>query len=162
MIDIEKIYNEYFKIVYRYLLCLTHDSNKAEELAQETFYKAIQKIDKFDGRCQMNVWLCQIGKNLFYDELRKSAKNVELTEEDIIDNSFNLENTLIEKEDKISLYKKIHELDSITKEVVILRINGDLSFKEIGMIFNKTDNWARVTFYRGKEKLKGDVENERM
>lgn len=155
MINIEEIYNEYFKVVYRYLFCLTRDSDKAEELTQETFYRAVQKIDTFEGNSKISSWLCKIAKNLYLDELKKEKRKTELNEEvDIIDKEFDLENHLIVKEDKISLYKKIHNLDNITKEVIILRINGELSFKEIGLIFNKTENWARVTFYRGKQKLK--------
>lgn len=160
MINIEEIYNEYFKVVYRYLFCLTRDSDKAEELTQETFYRAVQKIDTFEGNSKISSWLCKIAKNLYLDELKKERRKTELNEEvDIIDKEFDLENQVIFKEDKISLYKKIHNLDSVTKEVIILRINGELSFKEIGLVFNKTENWARVTFYRGKQKLKegGDI-----
>lgn len=155
MINIEEIYNEYFKVVYRYLFCLTRNTDKAEELTQETFYRAVQKIDKFEGNSKISSWLCQIAKNLYLDELKKEKRKTELNEEvDIIDKDFDLENQVISQEDKISLYKKIHNLDNITKEVIILRINGELSFKEIGLVFNKTENWARVTFYRGKQKLK--------
>lgn len=155
MINIEEIYNEYFKVVYRYLFCLTRNSDKAEELTQETFYRAVQKIENFEGNCKISSWLCQIAKNIYLDELKKEKRKTELNEEiDIVDKEFDLENQIISQEDKISLYKKIHNLDSITKEVIILRINGELSFKEIGLIFNKTENWARVTFYRGKQKLK--------
>lgn len=108
----------------------------------------------------MSTWLCTIAKNLYYDEARKEKRKTELKEElDIVDTSFDLENEIIVEEDKMSIYKKIHNLDSITKEVIILRINGELSFKEIGLIFNKSENWARVTFYRGKQKLKeGEVD----
>ena len=155
MINIEEIYNEYFKVVYRYLFCLTQNSDKAEELTQETFYRAVQKIDKFEGNCKISSWLCQIAKNLYLDELKKEKRKTELNEEiDIIDKEFDLENQVISQEEKILLYKKIHNLDNVTKEVLILRINGELSFKEIGLIFNKSENWARVTFYRGKQKLK--------
>ena len=61
---------------------------------------------------------------------------------------------IILNDDKIQLYKKMQKLDKQTREVIYLRITGELSFKEIGDILNKTENWARVTFYRGKQKLK--------
>ena len=155
MINIEEIYNEYFKVVYRYLFCLIRDSDKAEEFTQETFYRAVQKIDTFEGNSKISSWLCKIAKNLYLDELKKEKRKTELNENvEIIDKDFDLENHLISQEEKILIYKKIHNLDNITKEVIILRINGELSFKEIGLIFNKTENWARVTFYRGKQKLK--------
>ena len=156
MQDIEKIYEEYFETVNKYLFCLTHNNDISEELTQETFYKAVKKIDTYKGECKMSVWLCQIAKNLWYDQCRKNKKFVK-TEET---NSLNvqelntLEEQVISNDEKISLYKKMQNLDEKTREVVYLRITGELSFKEIGIILNKTENWARVTFYRGKNKLK--------
>lgn len=66
----------------------------------------------------------------------------------------NIEEEIISKEEKKLLNKKIQKLDEKTREVVYLRIVGELSFKEIGIIMDKTENWARVTFYRGKNKMK--------
>ena len=75
--------------------------------------------------------------------------------------SLYVENTIIddinEKNERIKLYKKIHKLDDNTKEVFYLRIYGNLSFKEIGEILGKTEEWARVVFYRGKIKLKEEL-----
>ena len=156
MQDIEQIYEEYFETVNKYLFCLTHNNDISEELTQETFYKAVKKIDTYKGNCKMSVWLCQIAKNLWYNELKKNKrmdlKNAE--ELEYLKSDENLENDYILKEDKINLYKKIQTLDEQTREVIYLRITGELSFKEIGDILNKTETWARVTFYRGKQKLK--------
>lgn len=158
MQDIEKIYEEYFETVNKYLFCLTHNNDISEELTQETFYKAVKKINTYKGECKISVWLCQIAKNLWYDECRKNKKlvNVEEKELSTIQSSNILENELILNDEKISLYTKLHKLDDKTKEVILLRITGELSFKEIGIILNKTENWARVTFYRGKNQLKED------
>ena len=156
MQDIEQIYEEYFETVNKYLFCLTHNNDISEELTQETFYKAVKKIDTYKGNCKMSVWLCQIAKNLWYNELKKN-KRMELKnseELEYLKSDENLENDYILKEDKINLYKKIQTLDEQTREVIYLRITGELSFKEIGDILNKTETWARVTFYRGKQKLK--------
>ena len=157
MQDIKQIYEEYFETVNKYLFCLTHNNDISEELTQETFYKAVKKIDTYKGNCKMSVWLCQIAKNLWYNELKKNKridlKNAE--ELEYLKSDENLENDYILKEDKINLYKKIQTLDEQTREVIYLRITGELSFKEIGDILNKTETWARVTFYRGKQKLKG-------
>jgi RNA polymerase sigma-70 factor (ECF subfamily) len=156
MQDIEKIYEEYFETVNKYLFCLTHNDDIAEELTQETFYKAVNKINTYKGECKMSVWLCQIAKNLWYDQCRKNKKIVNMQEEEM----FGLQDTniteeeVISNEEKLSLYKKMQNLDEKTREVMYLRITGELSFKEIGVILNKTENWARVTFYRGKNKLK--------
>ncbi len=155
MQDIEKIYKEYFETVNKYLFCLTKNSDISEELTQETFYKAVKKIGSYRGECKISVWLCQIAKNLWYDECRKDRKIVNL-EENLLDvQALNtLEEQVIFNDEKLSLYKKMQNLDEKTREVIYLRITGELSFKEIGIILNKTENWARMTFYKGKNKLK--------
>ena len=155
MQNMEQIYKEYFETVNKYLFCLTHNSDISEELTQETFYRAVKKIDTYKGECKMSVWLCQIAKNLWYDQCRKNKKVINLEEElfsgQAIDTT---EEKVIENDAKISLYKKMQNLDEKTREVMYLRITGELSFKEIGAVLNKTENWARVIFYRGKNKLK--------
>lgn len=156
MQDIEQVYKEYFDIVNKYLFCLTRNADIAEELTQETFYRAVKKINTYKGNSKMSVWLCQIAKNLWFDYCRKNKRfsdenKQELINEQMIDTT---EEQIISKDEKISLYRKMQKLDEITREVIYLRITGELSFKEIGMILNKTENWARVTFYRGKQKLK--------
>lgn len=156
MQDIKKIYEEYFETVNKYLFCLTHNNDISEELTQETFFKAVKKIDTYKGDCNISVWLCQIAKNLWYDECRKNKKIINIDE----NNLFNIqvidstETTVISNDEKILLYKKLQLLDEKTREVMYLRMTGELSFKEIGIILNKTENWARVTFYRGKNLLK--------
>ena len=105
----------------------------------------------------MSVWLCQIAKNLWYDQCRRNKKIINTDETEsmlnlqIIDS---VEDKVISDDEKLSIYKKMQKLDEKTREVIYLRITGELSFKEIGIILNKTENWARVTFYRGKNKLK--------
>jgi len=155
MQDIEEIYKEYFEVVNKYLFCLTQDSDLAEELTQETFYRAVEKIDRFKGNCKVQVWLCQIAKNLWYDELKKSKKYEDIDKEELfLVAEDNIEEEAIQSDFKINLFKKIKKLDGQTKEVMYLRLTGELSFKEIGRILDKSENWARVTFYRGKQKLK--------
>lgn len=163
MQDIEKIYEEYFETVNKYLFCLTHSDNLAEELTQETFYRAVKKIDTYKGDCKMSVWLCQIAKNLWYDYCRRKKISTNIEKDEIFNEQYteSTENNFIKKEEKVELYKKMQQLDEKTREVIYLRITGELSFKEIGNILNKTENWARVTFYRGKNQLKEDDKNER-
>ncbi len=154
MQDMEQIYEQYFEIVNKYLFCLTRNNDISEELTQETFYRAVKKIDTYKGECKMSVWLCQIAKNLWYDQCKKNKvisieeKLLEIQSNDII------EEKVISNDEKISLYRKMQKLDEKTREVIYLRITGELSFKEIGIILNQTENWARVTFYRGKNHLK--------
>ena len=156
MQDIEKIYEEYFETVNKYLFCLTHNNDISEELTQETFYKAVQKIHTYKGECKMSVWLCQIAKNLWYDQCRKNKKILKTEESELLEvqDLNSLEEQIISNDEKITLYKKMQSLDEKTREVMYLRITGELSFEEIGVILNKTENWARVTFYRGKNRLK--------
>lgn len=155
MQDIKQIYEQYFETVNKYLFCLTHDNDISEELTQETFYKAVQKINTYKGKCKMSVWLCQIAKNLWYDQCRKNKKIINV-EENLFDvqSPETTESQVILNDEKISLYKKMQKLDEKTREVIYLRITGELSFKEIATILDKTENWARITFYRGKNKLK--------
>ena len=160
MQELEEIYKEHYLIVYKYLLCLTKNSDIAEELTQETFYKMIKKIDTFKGNSKLSVWLCEIAKNLWYDYLRKKKiKTVSYDEINISDsivNKENIENEYINKEEFNETTKRIENLDDLSKRVLYLRLNSDMSFKEIGDILGKTETWARVTFYRAKQKIKED------
>ena len=150
---IEEIYKEHARSVYKFLLSLSHDADTAEELTQETFYRAVYSIDKYDGSCKMLVWLCQIAKHVWYQELRRRNRHVtqELTED--IPDSSTPEQLLLLNSDKLSLYKAIHNLREPMKEVVHMRLSGEFSFSEIGEILGKSENWARVTFYRAKQKI---------
>ena len=155
MQDMEQIYMRYFETVNKYLFCLTHNNDISEELTQETFYKAVKKIDTYKGECKMSVWLCQIAKNLWYDYCKKNKKVINV-EEELLEahSSDTTEEKVVLNDEKMFFYKKMQKLDENTREVIYLRITGELSFKEIGIILNKTENWARVTFYRGKNQLK--------
>lgn len=162
MQNMDQIYKEYFEIVNKYLFCLTHSNDILEELTQETFCRAVEKIDKYRGDCKMSVWLCQIAKYTWYDYCRKHKRETNLVKLLDIEQEIDTpENEIISKDEKIELYKKMQGLDEKTREVVYLRITGELSFKEIGVILNKTENWARLTFYRGKIKLKEVGEDEK-
>ena len=111
--DIEQIYNEYFKMVYKYLICLTHNKEIAEDLAQETFCKAIKSIQHFRGECKISVWLCEIAKNLWFNELRKMKKVSSLDMVDDIYILYNIEEEFLKKQDLEQLYNKIQKLDEI-------------------------------------------------
>ena len=156
MQDMDELYKEYFGTVHKYLFCLTHNYDISEDLTQETFYKAVKKINTYKGECKMSTWLCQIAKNLWYDYLKKNKFIKDIDDNDLIkiETSYLVDEEVIQKEEKLLLYKKMQILDEKTREVMYLRITGELSFKEIGIIMNKTENWARVTFYRGKNQLK--------
>ena len=160
MQNIEEIYKEYFKTVYKYLFCLTSNHDLAEELTQETFYKAVKKIDTYEGKCKISVWLCQIAKYKWYDYLRRKQEIINIDDLYEFKSEVSLEDKIIEEEEKNLIEGKLNVLDDFSKEVVILRIKGDMSFKEIGNVLNKTENWARVTYYRAKNKLKEALKDE--
>lgn len=156
MQNMEEIYKEYFETVKKYLFCLTHNNDIAEELTQETFYKAVKNIHTFKDDCKISVWLCKIAKNTWLDSIKKNKNIKDMADNELfeIESLETTDETVISNQGKLELYKKIQKLDEKTRDVIYLRITGDLNFKEIGDIFNKTENWARITFYRGKQKVK--------
>lgn len=164
MQNIEEVYLEHSKLVYKYLFCLTHNNELAEELTQETFVCAIKEINNFKGNSKLSTWLCQIAKNLWYKELRKIKKANIIPIDEIsvnIKNEEDIETKIIQNNEKEILYKMIERLPNELREIIYLRIVGEFSFKQIGEILGKNENWARVTFYRGKEKMKEGDLNEK-
>lgn len=153
MEDFEKIYSQYFDIVFRYVLSLCKDETLAEEITQEAFFKALKKIDSFRGDCKINVWLCQIAKNTYYSISENKKKYVDFPYERIPDTK-SIEQTIFNKEMAMQIYKILHKLEEPYKEVFWMRTFLDLSFKEIAYLFEKTESWARVTYYRAKLKIK--------
>ena len=162
MFDMDAAYREYAVMVYKFLLSLCYEEELAEELTQETFYQAVRSVDRYDGSCKVSTWLCQIAKHLWYREMerRKRKGTSELTA-DMESLEKSVEEQLLVKEEKMEVFRKVHVLDEISKEIVLLRVTGAFSFKEIAELFGKNENWARVTYYRAKQKLlKGGEKNE--
>lgn len=161
--DIKQICEEYYQTVYGYLITITGgDYELAEELTQETFYRAIKNVGKFRGDSKMSTWLCQIAKFTFYQHLDKKKRRKEVSMEDasLLTANQQIEKEYISNEQKLEIYKKIQALESPTRDVLMLRISGDLSFREIGEILGKTENWARVTFYRGKQLIGKELDRD--
>ena len=164
MQNIEEIYKEYSTTVYKYLFCLTQNRDISEELTQETFAIAVEDIKKFRGECKLSVWLCQIAKHLWYKELKKRKKSVNVSFEEVNDNILydeSLEEIICEKEEKLKLFKDMQKLDEKSREVMYLRMVGNLSYEEIGEILGKTANWSRVTYYRAKQKIREENKDEK-
>ncbi len=157
MEDIEKIYSEYYDIVFGYAMSICKDEQWAEELTQEVFFKAIKSIKSFKGECKLSVWLCQIVKNTFYTELKRKKRQIDSPIEIIEDNK-NIEQKVLDKATAFDLHKILHLLGEPYKEVFWMRTFGELSFKEIGIIFGKTESWARVTYHRARLKIKENAE----
>ena len=161
--NIEELYRTYFDIVYRYIRSISQDGSLAEEVTQETFFKALEKIDQFRGDCDVRVWLCQIAKNTLYDHLKKQKK--QLLGDEKLEKTENaggelLEEKLAQRSQAMEIHKVLHRLSEPYKEVFSLRIFGELTFREIGMLFGKSENWARVTYYRARVKIREELEYE--
>lgn len=157
----EELYKLYFKEIYRYMLAMTKDEHMAEEITQETLFKAIQKVDQFKGDCDIRIWLCQIAKNTYFSFLKKKNRCISLEEEgekldsgDNLCTGVNIEQNFVDKEQAIRIHKILHNIEEPYKEVFHLRVFGELAFKEIGEVFGKSESWARVTFHRAKSKVK--------
>ena len=154
--DFEQIYRIHFSDVYKYVLSLCRDEATAEEVTQETFFKALKSIDKFNGSCKLHVWLCQIAKNTYFSLHRKQSRFVD-TETDI-PSGVDIESDFLDKDKARRLHVLLHNLDEPYKEVFTLRVFGELPFSQIGDLFGKTDSWARLIFYRAKKRLQEGIE----
>ncbi len=152
--EFEGIYSEYFKDVYRYVLCLSKNESIAEDITQETFFKALKNIDSFKGNCKISVWLCQIAKNLYFSYLKKEQNNFEKAPDIVHVFDIGFEQILIDDESAFEIHKLLHNLEEPYKEVFTLRFFGDLSFLKIAELFGKTESWARVTYHRARIRLK--------
>lgn len=155
MSDISEYYEQHSEIVYRYLYRLCMNADIAEELCQETFYQAIRTVDRYRGECKPSVWLCQIARHCWYKYLEKNKRETPSDEgfDAIADGAVPYLDRLTDSEDKMSIYAGMQKLRGEVREVLYLRILGELSFREIGSIMGRTENWARVTYFRGKNEL---------
>lgn len=149
--EFEDVYKNYFHDVFLYARGISQDVKVAEEITQETFFKALKAIDSFDGTSDIRAWLFTIAKNTFYSYCRQKKKCIDLDE---IDDQAQVAETFTEKiadkEIAFQIHKFLHDMKEPYKEVFSLRIFGELSFEQIGKIFSKGSGWARVTFYRAK------------
>ncbi len=159
-IDMDAVYQEYANLVYRFLYSHTHDADWSQELMQETFLRAVDSISRYDGSCKLSVWLCQIAKHVMWQELRKKKRveTVELTVDFPDLSKADGEACVIDRERIQKLYQAIHCLPELEKEVVLYRMTGELSFRQIGEILGKSENWSRTVFYRAKQKLRKELE----
>ena len=157
MQDFDKIYSQYFSYVYKFVLALCHNPHTAEEITQETFFKALKGIDDFEGKANISSWLCQIAKNTYLKSLKidkRIGEAFEISEA----SGYDFEKQIENKELALEIHKTIHTLEMPYKEVFWLRTFADLSFSQIGTLFEKSDGWARVTYYRAKIMIKEKLE----
>ena len=162
MQDMDAIYKKYSEIVYKYVFCLTGNEDTAEEIVQETFFVAVKDIHKLRGECKISTWLCQISKYIWYKKLKKQKREIPLNVlQDTLFLEESIEENFLKKERKIQVFKKLQTFDEDTKTVLYLRIFGNFEYDEIAEIMGRTSNWARVVFFRGKQRLKEEFEHEK-
>lgn len=157
MDSMEQIYLEHAKTVYGFLLTRTGNPDLAEELTQETFYQAVKHVDRYEGKGSVSTWLCGIAKNLWYGYLKKQKNQTSLSEAEEIPVD-SAETELFRGWENLQVLRMIHRLEDPMREVIYLRLIGNLSFAQIGEIMERNENWARVTYYRGKEKVMKEAE----
>ena len=159
-VDMEEMYQQYAKPVYYFLLSLSHSPETAEELTAETFYQAIRSIHRYDGSCQLKTWLFQIAKNLWLKQCSKAKRESDFFHQNTPCKctSEPMDEIVDASEEKITFYKKVNRLDEPYRTVIYLRLASNLTFEEIGQILDQSANWARVTYYRAKERLKTSYE----
>lgn len=157
MTEFEQIYKKNYPIVYRYVLSLCRNAPLAEEITQEAFVKAMEHIERFDGKCQLYVWICQIAKNTYFTYQKKQKRFVS-DQLMPVQAEVSPEEQFFDKEAAERLYALLDQLPEPYREVFSLRVFGELSFSQIGAIYGKTDSWARLIYFRAKRKLKEDLD----
>ena len=158
--EFEQVYDLYFQDVYRYIRRLSGSEHVAEEITSETFFKALHSIGKFRGQCDIRVWLCQIARNCYISSLRKEKRTAPLDElPEQADGSTSPEELLTVREEARRIQAILHDLPEPYREVFMWRVFADLSYKQIGEIFSKTDNWACVTYHRARKMIKNRLED---
>ena len=159
MKEFQKVYEEFARPVYRFLLSLTGSEDMAEELLAETFYQAFLHIDRFEGRCSLYTWLCQIGKNAWLKECRRNKRYSDVAFEDLAltDKGQSAEEKAVNADTLNRIRKAIQKLEDTYRDVFVLHAIGEVSLKEIAAIHGKSESWARVTYFRAKNKIAEEV-----
>ena len=149
-----------YTLVYRYTLSLCKEENLARDITQDTFLKALKSKEKFSGNAKESTWLCAIAKNLWLDYIKKQGRLCDFEESQLREDSFSIEDSIADSDTAMRIHMVLHTLNEPYKEVFSLRVFGQLSFKSIAEIFQKTESWACVTYHRAKriitEKLRKD------
>ena len=159
MTDYETVYRRYFETVYRYLLSLCRDAPLAEEITQATFFAALKKIDSFREECAVESWLIGIARNRYFDHCRRRKHRTEIAPDDRTADA-TPEDLFFQSETVGRFHQLLHELPEPYKEVFTLRVFGELPYAAIAPLFQKTESWARVTYYRAKQKLQSQLREE--
>ena len=157
MTEFESIYRDYFRDVELYLRAVCKDELLAEELTEQVFFQALKALPTFRGDCDIRTWLCAMGRNCYLSHLRKAKQTEDIDELQIPDPRKSIEDCIADKQQAMIIHRVLHDLPEPYKEVFSLRVFGQLSFRQIGTLFNKTESWARVTYHRARMKIKEEM-----
>lgn len=155
----EKLFDAYYMKVFSYAMTLTRDRTQAEEITQDTFFRAFATKHRFRGESDEGTWLCAIAKNFFLDKRRRRSRYKTISD-DVPDPGKDVEKIVEDRDSSFRIHLVLHQLEEPYREVFMLRVFGELSFREIGIIFKRTENWARVTYYRARMKLRERISEQ--
>ena len=153
MTDFEKLFNENRDFIFKYLMKMTRDITQTEELTQETYFRAYMNYASLKNKEKASVWLCQIAKNTYFAWYNEQKTKVSLDGLEVASSDLSIEDAFVQKELSQKALICLHDLEEPYKEVFMLTVFGGFSLKDISSIFGKSESWARVTFYRAKQKL---------
>ena len=152
----ERLYNTYYMRVFSYVMTLSGDRHASEEITQEAFFRAFSKTASFRNESDEVTWLCAIAKNCFVDETRRRNKTAPMPEE-LPASGKSIEQQVSDRDSSFRIHAALHTMEEPYREIFELRVFGELSFSQIGTIFGKTENWARVTYHRARLKLQEEM-----
>lgn len=159
--EFEEVYSTYFNDVFRYIRRLSGNEHIAEEITADTFFKAMHAIDSYRADCDIRVWLCQIAKNSYLSHLKKAGRITNIEDAELLsiaDSEETIEEKIVRHDEAAQVQKILHDISDPYKEVFMWRVFAELSFKQIGQIYNKSENWACVTYHRARAKIKERLE----
>ncbi len=163
MTEFEKIYRTYFNDVYLYIRRLSGDEDLAEEITSEAFFKAMRSISGFRGDCDIRVWLCQIAKNCYYTHQKKSGQTDSIDDSELAElpsGESAVEDQCIRRDEAALIRSVLHHIPEPYKEIFMWRVFAELSFRQIGQLFGKSENWACVTYHRAKTMIQARLEDK--
>ena len=164
MTEFEQIYRDYFNDVFLYIRRLSNNEHIAEEITSETYYKAMHSVDSFRGDCDIRVWLCQIAKNCYYSYLKKAGREDSIEDIDLLNVSAQdetVEERLARQDEAMQIQKILHDIPDPYNEVFMWRVFAELSYKQIGQLFGKSENWACVTYHRARNMIREGLEGSK-
>ena len=153
MTEFEKVFEDNREFIFRYLMKMTRDATLAEELTQETFFRAYMNYASLRNKEKVSVWLCQIAKNTYFAWYNEQKRKAPLDALETAGTDESMEDAFVTKELSREALRCLHDLTEPYKVVFMLSVFAGLSLKEISSMFGKSESWARVTFYRAKQKL---------